>query len=93
MPSPTALTPSEIVLVRGERFAERKWAVASLFGAVTLLDGTSRVSGKQLVTNMIKAAFLAHERERSVEFKNRRGGRAAGRCPDRQMGGLSARDA
>jgi len=69
MPSPTALTPSEIVLVHGDRFAEKKSALASFVGAATLLDGASRVSRRQLVTNMIKAALLAHEQEHGIHFK------------------------
>ena len=38
-------------------------------GITSLLDGRSGVSSRQLVTNMIRAALLAHEQEGSIRFE------------------------
>src|SRR5262245_7306279 len=38
-------------------------------GNTPLLDGRSGVSSRQLVTNMIRAALLAHEQEGSIRFE------------------------
>ena len=69
MPPPTSLTPSEIVLVHGNRFAEPKRPVSLFSGRTTLLDGKSCVSSRQLATNMIKAALLAHEERGGIRFE------------------------
>jgi len=69
MPPLTTLTPSEIVLMRGDRFAEAKRPIALFTGRTTLLDGSFCVSSKQLVTNMLKAALLAHEQAGSIQFE------------------------
>src|SRR5450631_2253506 len=69
MPPLTTLTPSEIVLVHGDRFAEAKRPIALFTGKTTLLDGSSCVSSKQLVMNMLKAALLAHEQAGSIRFE------------------------
>ncbi len=53
MPPLTALTPSEIVLLHGARFAEAKRPIILFTGTTTLLDGRSCVSSRQLVTNML----------------------------------------
>ena len=70
MSSPSQLTSSEIVLVHGKCFANRKWPIGT-----ALLDGGSGVSGKQLVTNMLKAALLAHEQADTIRFEIEEGGK------------------
>ena len=69
MPPLTTLAPSEIVLVHGDRFAEAKRPIALFPGRTTLLDGSSCVSSKQLVANMLKAALLAHEQAGGIRFE------------------------
>jgi hypothetical protein len=68
------LTPSEIVLIHGSRFADVKQSIAAaamfvLGGLTFLLDGRSRVSSQRLMTNMLKAALLAHEQAGSIRFE------------------------
>jgi hypothetical protein len=69
VPSPTTLAPSEIVLVHGNRFAEAKRPIRFFTGRTILLDGKSCVSNRQLATNMLKAALLAHEQDGSIQFE------------------------
>src|SRR5438874_1851638 len=63
------LTPSEIVLVRGERFADAKRPIALLPGRTTLLDGSACVRSKQLVTTMLAAALLAQQQAGSIRLE------------------------
>jgi hypothetical protein len=58
------LTPSEIVLLQGARFAEDRLA-----GSTKLLDGHTSVSSRELVTMQLVVALLEHERQGTVEFK------------------------
>ena len=84
MPPPTSLTPGEVVLVHGNRFAEAKRPIPLLFSGfsgfssrTTLLDGKSCVSSRQLATNMLKAALLAHEQQGGVRLEMEGEGTAA----------------
>jgi hypothetical protein len=51
------LTPSELILLNGEQFAEK-----AMWGNVTLLDGKTKVKARPFVTKMIMAAILVNEK-------------------------------
>jgi len=60
------LTPSELVLLNGQLFAEKAWV-----GNVNLLHTEAKVSAKQLGRAMFAAAFLAAERAGSIRLEVR----------------------
>lgn len=58
------LTPSEIVLLNGERFAEKR-----LMGNVRLLRTDRKVAADQLAQAILTAAFLSNEKEDAIRFE------------------------
>ena len=57
------LTPSELVLLNGERFAKKV-----MLGNVSLLHSDASVSAAQLAQSMIAAAFLANEKAGAIRL-------------------------
>jgi hypothetical protein len=60
------LTPSELVLLNGQLFAEKAW-----IGNVSLLHTEAKVSATQLGQAMFAAAFLAADQAGSVQLQVR----------------------
>lgn len=58
------LTPSEIVLLNGERFAEKR-----LVGNVRLLHADRKVAADRLGTAILTAAFLSNEERDAIRFE------------------------
>ncbi len=60
------LTPSELILLNGEQFAEK-----AMWGNVTLLDGKTKVKAGPLVTKMIIAAILVNEKLGAIRLEEK----------------------
>lgn len=58
------LTPSEVVLLNGERFAGKR-----LVGNVRLLHTDRKVAAEQLARAVLVAAFLANEADDAIRFE------------------------
>ena len=60
------LTPSELILLNGEQFAEK-----TMWGNLTLLDGKTKVKARPLVIKMIMAAILVNEKVGAIRLEKR----------------------
>jgi len=63
----TPLTPSELVLLNGERFAKKV-----MLGNISLLHSDASVSVAQLGLALIATAFLANEQQGVIRFEKRK---------------------